>query len=59
MCPKCGSSDTWDDNFWWGCNRCSFMQNFENSVIVTASVMQSESRQRAIWRCEDEADDGE
>lgn len=28
-CPKCGSNDTWDDNFWSGCNACGWMHNCE------------------------------
>lgn len=23
-CPKCGSTDIWDDNRSWGCNKCDF-----------------------------------
>ncbi len=26
-CPRCGSHDLWDDDLWWGCNRCDFMSN--------------------------------
>lgn len=31
-CPDCGCSDLWEDNFWSGCNQCSWMSNCENSV---------------------------
>jgi hypothetical protein len=24
-CPKCASTDCWDDNAWWGCNACGWM----------------------------------
>ncbi len=30
-CPKCGSSDTWEDNFWSGCNKCGWMSNCERA----------------------------
>lgn len=26
-CPKCGSTDLWDDMLWWGCNSCDFMSD--------------------------------
>lgn len=28
MCPKCGSKDLWDDNFWEGCNKCKWVGRF-------------------------------
>jgi hypothetical protein len=23
-CPRCGGEDLWDDNLWWGCNKCGY-----------------------------------
>ena len=27
QCPKCGGSEIWDDNLWWGCGTCDFMSD--------------------------------
>ena len=24
-CPQCKSNNLWDDNMWWGCNDCGWM----------------------------------
>ena len=26
-CPKCGSTNLWDDNFWTGCSDCSWIHS--------------------------------
>lgn len=58
MCPKCGSKNTWDDNFWWGCSDCGWANNFEQRAMDSiARYSQSQSRPRTPMRCED--DDGE
>lgn len=23
-CPRCGSTNLWDDNLWWGCEDCGY-----------------------------------
>lgn len=30
-CPKCGSNDLWQDNFWEGCNSCDYAHNCESN----------------------------
>lgn len=33
-CPRCGSNDLWEDNFWSGCNKCSWMESCENNIKI-------------------------
>lgn len=40
-CPKCGSSNLWDDNIYEGCNNCDYQSsdlylvNKEDDSIIT------------------------
>ena len=47
-CPKCNSSDVWDDNSAQGCNRCNFIQtfSFNDFVLIDKPMSESEKRQK-------------
>lgn len=57
MCPKCRSTNTWDDNFWWGCRDCGWANNFEQKAMDTIGRYTQSRPDRTPMRCED--DDGE
>lgn len=27
VCPECGSTDLWDDEKWFGCNKCKWIHS--------------------------------
>jgi len=33
-CPRCGSSDMWDDNMWGGCNDCGYACSMETGPTM-------------------------
>jgi hypothetical protein len=35
-CPRCGSSDLWDDNLWWGCNPCGYAAGPDGPTMMFA-----------------------
>ncbi len=37
MCPKCRSNNTWEDNFWSGCNRCGWTSSCQSSVLLISN----------------------
>lgn len=37
-CPKCGSTDLWEDNFWSGCNKCKWMKSFESDIKLSLNI---------------------
>lgn len=32
-CPQCKSTDLWQDNFWEGCNKCTYLYNAEKALM--------------------------
>lgn len=35
-CPRCKSSDIWDDNLWWGCNACGYAASPDGPSFIFA-----------------------
>jgi hypothetical protein len=35
-CPRCGSSNLWDDNLWWGCDDCGYAGNESGETMIFA-----------------------
>lgn len=35
-CPRCGSNDLWDDNLWYGCNKCGYASGPDGGTMLFA-----------------------
>jgi hypothetical protein len=35
-CPRCGSTDIWNDNLWWGCNPCGYAAGPDGPTMIFA-----------------------
>lgn len=35
-CPRCGSTNLWDDNLWWGCDDCGYAGNESGGTMTFA-----------------------
>lgn len=46
-CPKCGSTNLWDDNLWEGCNNCDYLSNGFTVVNTTTGERVGESLNRS------------
>ena len=33
-CPKCGSTEVWEDNFWSGCDKCNWKASCEQHIVI-------------------------
>ena len=49
-CPRCGSNDLWDDNLWWGCNKCGYAGNESGNTWLFAKDVQGLTRSETELR---------
>ena len=38
-CPRCGSTQLWDDNLWWGCEVCGWAMGPDGPTMMFAKPM--------------------
>ena len=57
-CPRCGSNNLWDDNFFWGCDNCGYAEGPDGPTFFFAKKIPglAESVDEMRRRNEDEGD---